>query len=659
MSFKRYKLIENQEGAVALLMITLFLLSLTFSLIALDYHNLNSLKKKIEDIAEQSVLAGGIICRKEQITLGDTSSLDPGVKQNAEQKTNETFTNGIQAIQSHLDSENLSTLSTKVEYIPAQTGTTPSPSRCRITLTYSGLVKNFISSILSVPINEVPISSSAEATFGTIGDSKLEIDFLIDTSGSMSTVANPEDRNWVMLLTRSEDVAEAHQSNGCTFMCHSRRALLPEDASKRIDAIMDGSMGTHIVAYHTDGMPLPGSYLGGFTYLNKADFDKRKPASLKKYTYTGENSKCNPERKPYEICTSKNASLYMLDDVLKGFNIKLKSDVIYENTLNLISHLKNRAPNRINIAMHAFHGSIPLGSEPNYLSIVKTFIPYTRALNSEQTIALKDLNLNDIKSEYFDYAVPDPGNTYIDTAYRFPSNRNTCGFITSPFCADFPSFAPLSGNTSIPLRAAGNDLRYKTTEAIPVTYARKAIDAVRFTVRWRRYAGPVPKDRKRILVILTDGIEDENRTGGVFGSNGISGTGHGSVVTGGTGQAPGNNSLAYCTDWKLLDGGIVMVLHSYYRFQPGSVASDELRQKLGGKERLHLSNIDRVEKELNEGPIRDGLIGCASPNPNKKPGQDDFYYFPANNVQELESAFDHLLGAILEAGSESPVRIVE
>jgi hypothetical protein len=435
--------------------------------------------------------------------------------------------------------------------------------------------------------------SSAFANIDLV-NSDIEIDFLFDVSNSMSTLADPRDRSLVVALTPS---TEGHDSQikGCIFFCHIRKALLPLPISKNIQDIVDRKI-TSLTAEYTY------QYDGGHTTVNLNEYPfSRKPKS---YTYSGPSAKQ----------TINGSNLISLEDLLDIFDVKIKTDLLYESTKTLIQEL-NLTPDRsrIRVAFHRFNENL------------ETFIPKNQP---NEVQPLNTLSPNDLLLSHFEYGVADTEASFFATGDFTPPPAD----LTS-----FPLYAPPTGSstTSSIVRPTANP-DYATSPTRSYTYIPKIINQLLAKVAAR--TAPTRRTQ-HIVVLITDGVKDENQTGTTTPETRL-------------------YDPAICEPLKA-QKTIVMVIHSYYRIQPGHLASQGLRNILSGLPAVTINNVDALEKRINEEGLRDKfLLPCASVNPKPGVGEFSHYYYPGNDIVQLKESFHKLLLSILNLNkNDPPVRI--
>jgi hypothetical protein len=259
----------------------------------------------------------------------------------------------------------------------------------------------------------------------------------------------------------------------------------------------------------------------------------------------------------------------------------------------------------IRIALHKFSTSWDK-------SVIKTMIPPSGLIYNNYPPASISLKLSDV-----DYNVPNVLGSKIDVPYFIPpasgvsiGDANAYSeFITPPVSFGLV-IKQLEART---LSYAQQYQKINNPPPISVRPFTQIADALLELKRDRIDKRKHPEDTAKVVVLITDGIENNNDGGRLMDPNS-------------------------CEALKS-SGVIMMVLHSYYRFQPGSDASDVLRRNISSSEpKLYSHNVDAVEERINKGPIRNALQKCASINEKGKT-----YYFPANNAAQLTQAFLDIL----------------
>jgi hypothetical protein len=570
-------LIENKKGAVALLMAVISLLGLSFVSLALGYHNYVSFSENLQNAADEATLFGGIKCR--ELFLQTQNFIQ--AKEAAEEGTKDYFSKKIHS------NNTPATLDITVNRLPSSLN---EAERCGIKLSYLGGFKLPFFQMFGMSSMPLQINSSATANISLVAQN-IEIDFLIDVSNSMSTIADPKDRDLIQALTPSKE-GHHSQGKGCIFFCHIRNSLLPISTSQRIQDIIDKKINTLTADYTYQ-------YDGGTATVNIANHPMIHSPIF--YKYVG----------PPATQTKTNASLVSLAGLLEAFNIKLKTDILYESTQKLISKLqKTPDQNRIRVAFHRFHSQI------------ETFIP------DKDPNGMKPLNQitnNDLLPYHFEYGV-----TNSEASFFLPGD-----FKPTPANLDsYPLYAPLKNTLSQDsIIRPTTDPDYETGNGRYYTY----LDSVIKNLADKIKARPKPSEKtQRIVVIITDGLKDHSATYQI-------------------GLSYRLYSPSICKPLKDLDA-LVMVIHSYYRIQPGHESSDGLRLLVPGLSMpVNAQNVDEIEKRVNEEGLRDQfLLPCASVNPSPQAGEFSNYYFPGHDIQQLEQSFDNLLTSILTVGNKRP-----
>jgi hypothetical protein len=303
----------------------------------------------------------------------------------------------------------------------------------------------------------------------------------------------------------------------------------------------------------------------------------------------------------------------MLQDLLDGFGIKLKSDVIYTHMINLLTNIKASPLSAVQVAFHNFSGITSGGSPLN------TVLPQKD---------LKEINFaTDLELSHFDYSPP------ADALGFFPVTRNDNLQNFSPPQGTVPSGSP-PALQSVSYNSVKTKPGYEFTAIHPDTNLNRVIDNLRTYMANRPLSSPAAV---RIAVILTDGVDNPGGGGPFF------------LV------APNR-----CQGLKD-DNVIVMVLHSYYRLQPGHISMRQIVQNWGGGvTNLTAANVDEVETTVNNVGIGNALRACASANTNPRPGGETTYYFPASDSAQLEIAFQDLIDSLLELEiKETPVLVTD
>jgi hypothetical protein len=291
----------------------------------------------------------------------------------------------------------------------------------------------------------------------------------------------------------------------------------------------------------------------------------------------------------------------MLDDVLKAAGIRLKSDDVFSSVQAMISGLRAHATAaRQKVAFHRFSKEI------------ETFIP-----NSGNGLA--DLGSVSLDLKDFDYLVPNGGGgEAVPSFFPWPAPSVP---ITDPVFGN-PSAA--DGADSVPYSAVQNLDHTIIGRHSPETDIPRVLNDILTKITSR---GPPAKKVRQVLVLVTDGVT----------------TPPGTMDSTGDAMAMG-----LCEPIKR-KGIVVMVVHTYYRFQNGTEASDNLKAKLGGGS----------EDGINKGILHDRLADCATQRMQASTTEPSFY-FPASDQSQLSQAFQDLATALLALPSnETPVKVVE
>jgi hypothetical protein len=612
--------VGRERGSVAGIVTAFLFLGMVFVGLGMDYNTYHTGAQSLDSAGDAAGLAGGIECRKTFLQNGGNFSASQAA---GKTKAELTLTEQAKNRPTQVD---LLSSAVKVERI-----TNGGDDFCRITTEITGGVRLMFADFLGKKVLPFSRRSVVDARLAG-GGGQLEIDFLFDTSGSMSTIADPNDRDLVMALTESPEPIENGQQNGCTFICHSRRALLSGVGSKRIIDLVEGTISSLTASYSGPSILVNGyspNYNGGSHPVASL----HKPSSIKRYKYMGPNTSF----------TKVGDELVMLDDVLKGFNIKLKSDVLHSNVNSLIAKLKtSSAKDRISVAFHKISRNF------------RTVFPRNPGLNSLDLKPLPSVSSSDLALENFDYDVPETG-TAVDRPYFFGGNGNA-------------SFAPVTGDNSVTVndvKGPADSLQAGRAPLLSNSPTSDLTGGLQRVLRDRIKRRPPNSSTTRVVVFITDGLQNSNRNNPMI--------------------FPGT---AVCKEYVQEDV-IVMIIHTYYRFQPGSNPSNGIANLMRGSQgTLMRGNVNAEEKTLNQGLMKTALSDCASVGGSGGGGNNprssvDFspddginsrasvnppggtpplsrYYFAADDVTGLDKAFDDLLAAILSIPpKEPPVRVIE
>jgi hypothetical protein len=569
-------LLKDDEGAVLGLMM-MAMLSGFFLISAVSNYNFHHLNAQaMQSVADKSAVAGGIKCRQVYLETGNFNI----ASQQGRDSARTTFLDDIKIlpISQNFKDGDLKITSSQTE----QPGNpNAAPKGCSIQVAYETQTDSLFGQI------HFPIIGSATAS-GSLqkNDSEIEIDFVIDISSSMSTIANPADRNLTMALTATPETG-SDRKNGCIFFCHLRNALLSKPASKRILDIIASKKPTSVeVNYKYESSLNPG----------KTSVTISPPPHIKSYRYVGKGTKDTPV----------NSSLVSLRDMLQTFDIKLKTDQLFSSIQELMDELKSTPEKqRIRVAFHNFENDF------------HTFIPKSNSSGSQrETVPLNDLTSEDLDPINFEYAVA-------KSEPNFFSDAND------------KVYAPLLGSSnSDSIARPTRDPHYAVSQSPaanrPDTYIERALKNV-LTKITSRPASQVPL--QRVIILITDGLED-------------------------LGGAESLMPLNVCKSIKD-EGIILMIIHPYYRLQPGNPTSNRLKRLVTSTALpdLTVNNIDSIEKQFNELGIRDlSLLPCASRNHLAQPEEFQNFYFPANDLEQLRLSFKNLLTSILSVQiQEKPV----
>jgi hypothetical protein len=592
--------LHEERGVVAPLIGLVLFLGMMFTGVAIDYSNYVAATQQLKIIGDNVGVTGGIACREmflrsklEGLPAEDLITLTTREARNI---ANEAFDKAKVSLPPSITT----TSNEAIVSMPA-TGPGGMPEQCFVTINYTASSSNTFATLFGVKGFPVVGNVTAEARLEDIPSPLLEIDFLFDVSGSMSTIASSKDRNLVAALTPTVE-GHGDQVKGCIFFCHLRNALLPGTISRKILGVIDGTISSIEADYAY-------KYNGGKVEIPTNTITPM-PKNIRTYKYIGPSTKTG--------ATLNNSELVSVRDVLDAFEIKLKSDELFASMTTLINNLQaSPDQDRIKVAFHRFHDNL------------ETFIP-EREPNEVQS--LSTLPPDALAPYHFEFGVAQTEASFFlpGDFTPAPSNLNT-----------YPLFAPPQSSSGLDsIARPTNNPDYIVKNARYYTYIPRVFDQLLSKINARTQpTGPT----QRIAIIITDGVKDETNS---------------------TGTTASVRLLSPDICRALKDRGVLlMIVHSYYRLQPGHTSSDGLRSIVPelSLPRTTASNVDNNEILINERGLRDKfLLPCASRNPNAKPGEFQSYYYPANNILQLEESFQELLVSILGVtAKEPPVRILE
>jgi hypothetical protein len=618
---------RGEQGAVAMLMAMVLFLGMAFVGLAIDYSRYVNDVHLAKSFGDEVSLTGAAACRKRfleerkngiPVNAAETAAIEAGEYHGGlhfDWNKERHEKNGGMAMGKQ-------DLKAKILYPP--NGPEPQGTYCQFSLTTQGKMQTSFMGLFGFPQLTFTEKTTALSVLEEGPQAKLEIDFLIDTSSSMSTIADPKDRDLVVALTQSEESADPQAGNGCIFICHSRDALMPGPISRRVQAIInepDSSPGLMFNAIYRIGSS--SNYNGGSRSVR---IRKQPGKFLRSYENKNRDSLCNTScdangcNPGSGVCTRQGERLFAYGDVLKYFDIKLKSDQIITN-LSQMKSLLMPYQNRVKVAFHTFS---QLYSSTYSTGIVKTQEPF---FGSEDSDLLSELRFAHVSDTFLNYQVPNMGIP--ETPYMYPTTAqgktapvygvNSRGYSQTEQEIWGLGYSRLSRIMPDKIRAR-TDIPGAMREMLAKIKRRPKPDAL----------------TKQVLVLMTDGIVNMSTEPFLI------------------------NPTAVCKPFHD-EGIVVMVLHSYYRFHPGSTVSVSVYKAAGGTAAtLTRDNIDQEEKNANGLKLKETLAQCASPNKNAKPNQEPTYYYPANDIAQLASVFSDLFNDLINIKVDTvPVFISE
>src|SRR5579883_563771 len=323
-----YFFVRASDGAVGVMMMVVALIVLGFVGVGIDYDRYRTGRSQMDSALRGASAGAGTLCRR---LLEEGKPADDTIVGEVEELFQRSFSNASQGFIGGVRVKQGTQPKIKVEFPSGP------QQRCAIESSYDGEVATFVARMFGQPKfyfsghskGSAVASASSSSTTTTTSGGPAQIDFLLDVSGSMSTVAEPNQRAMLAALLKDPH-GSGEIKDGCVYVCHSRRAVMGPMSTARLINVMNG---------RNEIVDLP--WGGTFTLTRPAA-----PGPVpQQYTLNSSNTVNN---------TLYGRPVISLGSALDYMRIKLKSDILAEAMGIALSELKSAGNPDIKVAFHRF-----------------------------------------------------------------------------------------------------------------------------------------------------------------------------------------------------------------------------------------------------------------------------------------------------------------
>src|SRR5579883_1604910 len=316
-----YFFVRASDGAVGVMMMVVALIVLGFVGVGIDYDRYRTGRSQMDSALRGASARAGTLWRR---LLEEGKPAEDTIVGEVEELFQRSFSNASQGFIGGVRVKQGTQPKIKVEFPSGP------QQRCAIESSYDGEVATFVARMFGQPKfyfsghskGSAVASASSSSTTTTTSGGPAQIDFLLDVSGSMSTVAESNQRSMIAAVLLDARAPSLNRS--CVYACHSPFSLLGEQASARMINVMEGRAQAVSLSWDRSFQLTPPSRPGPMP---------RKAVSMGR-TYI------------------------QLGEALAYMSIKVKSDILADAMGIAISELRASPGNAdIKVALHRFSNS--------------------------------------------------------------------------------------------------------------------------------------------------------------------------------------------------------------------------------------------------------------------------------------------------------------